>query len=86
MEQNLCGLLHSVSCMSLSTQLLAFVHLLSRCLAKNHFSSEDKTTVGGLAIYAAYMYCYLQGLGSHDTKLIAMSVCDGLPFPLLFTF
>ena len=30
MEQNLCRLLHLVSCMSLSTQLLALVHLLSR--------------------------------------------------------
>ena len=83
MEQNLRPLLHSVSCMSLSTQLLALVHLLSRCLAKNHFSSEDKTTVGGLAMYAAYMYSHLQGLGSHDTKLVVMSVCDDLPFPLL---
>ena len=26
MEQNLCPLLHSISCMSLSTQLLALVH------------------------------------------------------------
>ena len=33
MEQNLCHLLHSVSCMSLSTQLLALVHVLSRCYA-----------------------------------------------------
>ena len=32
-EQNLCRLLRSVSCMSLSTQLLALVHLLSRCYA-----------------------------------------------------
>ena len=31
MEQNLCRLLRLVSCMSLSTQLLALVHLLSRC-------------------------------------------------------
>ena len=33
MEQNLCRLLRSVSCVSLSTQLLALVHLLSRCYA-----------------------------------------------------
>ena len=33
MEQNLCRLLCSVSCMSLPTQLLALVHLLSRCYA-----------------------------------------------------
>ena len=31
MEQNLCHLLCLVSCMSLRTQLLALVHLLSRC-------------------------------------------------------
>ena len=33
MEQNLCHLLHLVSCMKISTQLLALVHLLSRCYA-----------------------------------------------------
>ena len=33
MEQNLCRLLRLVSCMSLSSQLLALVHLLSRCYA-----------------------------------------------------
>ena len=32
-KQNLCPLLCSVSCMSLSTQLLALVQLLSRCYA-----------------------------------------------------
>ena len=32
-EQNLCRLLRSVSCMSLPTQSLALVHLLSRCYA-----------------------------------------------------
>ena len=33
MEQNLCHLLCLVNCMSLPTQLLALVHLLSRCYA-----------------------------------------------------
>ena len=33
MDQNLCRLLRSVNCMSLSTQLVALVYLLSRCYA-----------------------------------------------------
>ena len=46
MEQNLCCLLYSVSCMSLYTQLLDLVHLLSRCYTPAQCSHQNLQAKG----------------------------------------
>ena len=64
LEQNLCRLLHSVSCMGLSTQLLALVHLLSRCYAPAAYLKRCRQSTKAI---------------SHTTGAHAPTVIPGYP-------
>ena len=74
MEQNLCCILHLVSCMSLPTQLLALVHLLSRCCAPAAYpecghqnTTAISCTIGAQAL--AVISGYLSYLSSFKLTL-----------------